>query len=177
VVTDLYSGQPVYGATVVLEGQTTTTSRTAITARDGTFEVMGLVADTWQVWAEYRYYCAADPDWAAVYHPDRVNPALAGVVEIGAGDAVEWNPGLPPDHDHDGMDDVWESDHDLDPTRDDGDEDTDDDGFTNAEEYLLGTDPRAAVEEEGECGGCSSGSAGLLVLPLVPWWTRRRTRV
>ncbi|MBW1878311.1 MAG: carboxypeptidase regulatory-like domain-containing protein [Deltaproteobacteria bacterium] len=177
LVSDLYGGEPVYGATVLLEGQTTATSRTAVTARDGTFAITGLVPDTWQLWSEYRHYCAADPGWGAVYYPDRVNPALAGVVEIGAGDAVEWNPGLPPDHDHDGMDDVWESDHGLDPTRDDGAEDQDGDGFTNAEEYLLGTDPDAVVEEEGECGACSGGSAGLLVLPLVPWWTRRRTRV
>jgi len=177
VVTDLYDGSPVYGATVYLEGQTTASSRAAVTARDGTFEARGLVADTWQLWAEYRYYCPADPDWGAVYYPDRVNPSLAGVVVIGEGDAVEWNPLLPPDHDHDGMDDVWESEHGLDPTLDDGDEDPDGDGFTNAEEYLLGTDPTAAVDETGECGACGRGNAGLLLLPLFPWWTRRRVRV
>jgi pectate lyase len=43
----------------------------------------------------------------------------------------------PPDADHDGMPDEWETDRGLDPTDpDDGPEDRDGDGYTNVEEYL-----------------------------------------
>lgn len=47
------------------------------------------------------------------------------------------------DADHDGMADVWEAAHDLDPANAaDGVEDGDGDGYTNLEEFLNGTDPR-----------------------------------
>ena len=44
------------------------------------------------------------------------------------------------DTDHDGMPDVWERKHDLDPNNGgDGPEDKDEDGYTNLEEFLNGT--------------------------------------
>jgi pectate lyase len=45
----------------------------------------------------------------------------------------------PPDGDGDGMPDAWEQKHGL----DDGSGDADNDGYTNLEEYLNSTDPRA----------------------------------
>ena len=52
-----------------------------------------------------------------------------------------------PDTDHDGMPDTWEIKHQLNPaSTGDGTLDTDDDGYTNVEEYLNGTDPRGKVD-------------------------------
>ncbi|MGV9171404.1 MAG: NosD domain-containing protein [Promethearchaeia archaeon] len=45
------------------------------------------------------------------------------------------------DTDGDGMPDKWEAVNNLDPTRDDANEDPDDDGLTNLEELEWGTDP------------------------------------
>jgi len=51
----------------------------------------------------------------------------------------------PTDSDEDGMPDVWEKKHGLNPTdASDNSKDADSDGYTNIEEYLNGTDPRAA---------------------------------
>lgn len=48
----------------------------------------------------------------------------------------------PPDADHDGMPDAWETQHGLDPADPaDGPRDADGDGYTNVEEFLNGTDP------------------------------------
>ncbi|MEM7230537.1 MAG: hypothetical protein AAF517_00090, partial [Planctomycetota bacterium] len=48
------------------------------------------------------------------------------------------------DSDGDGLPDVWEREHGLDPTRDDASEDADRDGLTNLEEYRLATRPDRA---------------------------------
>lgn len=173
--TDLATGEPVYGATVYAQDQGDGDLRATTTRRDGTWSVAGIAPGTWEVWVEYQHFCPADPGWVSVYHPDQVNPAWVGVLEIGPGEAITWDPALPPDHDHDGMDDAWEAEHGLDPTVDDATGDPDGDGFTNLDEYLLGTDPSAAVGQGDGCGGCATGrpSPGIgLVLLLL--WTRRR---
>lgn len=46
-----------------------------------------------------------------------------------------------PDSDHDGMPDVWERKHDLDPAKDDSASDRDGDGYTAIEDYLNGLVP------------------------------------
>jgi hypothetical protein len=56
-------------------------------------------------------------------------------------------PGGPPpvnqsDRDSDGLPDGWEIIHAMDPDRPDGDADPDNDGFSNRNEFLAGTDPR-----------------------------------
>ncbi len=51
-------------------------------------------------------------------------------------------PAQEPDSDNDGMPDSWEIENNLDPLTDDAHEDPDEDGFTNLQEYLAGTDPR-----------------------------------
>lgn len=53
----------------------------------------------------------------------------------------------PLDGDHDGMPDAWERRHGFDETDPaDGIRDSDQDGYTNLEEYLNGTDPRAYID-------------------------------
>lgn len=54
-----------------------------------------------------------------------------------------------PDTDGDTMPDGWEVTYGLPPTVDDGDNDTDDDGMSNAEEYAVGTDP-SSPDTEGD---------------------------
>ncbi len=85
---------------------------------------------------------------------DPVDSRIVAQVTAGTGDLVDhpsdvggWPtlaPGAPPtDTDADGMPDVWESSHELDPSdASDGPADADADGWTNLEEYLNGTDPR-----------------------------------
>ncbi|MCK4444828.1 MAG: hypothetical protein KAW09_09805, partial [Thermoplasmata archaeon] len=54
-----------------------------------------------------------------------------------------------PDTDGDTMLDGWEVTYGLPPTVDDGDNDTDEDGMSNAEEYAVGTDP-SSPDTEGD---------------------------
>jgi len=175
-VRDRVTDEPVYGASVHAEGQATGSTRLISTDRRGEWALDGLPADAWALWVDYEPYCPTDPGWASIHHPDRVNPALVEVLHLVGGDDVTWDPRLPPDHDHDGMDDGWEGDHGLDPTRDDSLEDPDGDGFVNLEEYVLGTDPAGEIEEEEGCGGCGGGAATMFPLALFPWWRRRRVR-
>ncbi len=54
---------------------------------------------------------------------------------------------VPADTDQDGMPDNWEKEHGLDTrSADDGSADSDQDGYTNVEEYLNGTNPRQRVD-------------------------------
>jgi len=54
---------------------------------------------------------------------------------------------VPVDTDHDGMSDAWETQFKLNPNlADDGRLDSDNDGYTNVEEYLNGTDPLDKID-------------------------------
>lgn len=54
---------------------------------------------------------------------------------------------IPEDRDGDGMPDTWEAEHGLDPgSAADGPVDTDEDGYTNVEEWLNGTDPNEFID-------------------------------
>jgi hypothetical protein len=73
---------------------------------------------------------------------------------------------LSSDSDGDGMDDQFEVNNNLDANLDDSFEDPDNDGSTNLEEYLAGTDPRVAapapntdiILDNGDTGASSTGS-------------------
>lgn len=170
-ITDTYTGEPVYGAYVYARPLSGTSGSVTSTARDGTYTLAGLEADAWQIWTEFQPWCSGDPDWAARYYPDHINPVFVGAVTLQEGERFTWDATLPPDRDHDRMDDVWEARMGLDPHRDDADEDPDGDGYTNYEEYLLGTDPLDGRAEPGcACGG--GRAFGVLLWPLA--WVRRR---
>ncbi len=64
--------------------------------------------------------------------------------EVGSWPEYRGGP-APADGDEDGMPDAWEKKHGLNPAdASDNSSDADSDGYTNIEEYLNGTDPRAA---------------------------------
>lgn len=79
-----------------------------------------------------------------IYLTDPINPDTDG---DGVPDGEEVAKGQNPrglgilDVDHDGMSDIWEREHGLDPLRNDRDEDRDEDGLTNYKEYLHKLDP------------------------------------
>jgi type VI protein secretion system component Hcp len=68
------------------------------------------------------------------------------------------------DSDGDGMPDEWEIAHDLLVGYNDADEDADGDGFTNLQEYLLGTDPRSGASFFKVTVAPVSGSPGIYQL-------------
>jgi hypothetical protein len=67
--------------------------------------------------------------------PNMYNPNQANNDDDGMGDVCD------SDDDNDGMPDNWENEHGLDPFVDDALRDADNDGYTNLEEYQLGSDP------------------------------------
>ncbi len=164
VVTDSSTGLPVYGATIeatpVADGEPFSTE----TALTGIYDLRGLPAGSYRLSARYEPYCRGDRSWAPTYYPGTPNPLLGGGVRIDGDAGVVWDASLPPDLDRDGMDDAWESANGLDPARDDASEDADGDGFANLDEYRLGTDPNAVVEEPPGCGCASTATFG-----LAPW--------
>lgn len=172
-VTDLYTGEPVYGAWVYAQGATTGEAAVGETDDDGRYRIDGLPADTWELWVDYEAYCPNDPGYVGVAYPDRIGTEPALLVAIAGGEVFEWDPALPPDDDHDGMDDVWEEEHGLDPDRDDADEDPDGDGYSNLQEYWVGTDPLDAAPEARSCG-CGRGADAWLLAPLFLAGARRR---
>ncbi len=168
---DAYSGKHVYGAFIYAESEEQGIITLAVADDRGRFELSGLREGTYRLWVDYQHYCDGDQDWVPRYWPDVVNPVLNGSVQIQTGETVQWNPSMPPDGDHDQMDDVWESDSGLDNRRDDGAEDPDGDGFTNLEEYQLGTDPLDGRNRHG-CG-CGGGRNGIWLFLLLPLFRRR----
>ena len=72
---------------------------------------------------------------------------IKDISEVGGYPDLTFDPAkVPVDSDGDGMPDEWETKHNLDPKNPtDGALDSDDDGYTNVEEYLNGTNPREKI--------------------------------
>ena len=172
IVSDAVSGEPVYGAVVFArdgEGQ----SRTAITDESGAYELDGLADGAYRLWVDYTPLCPTDLDWVTIYHRDTPYEGYVETLRLTGGESATWDPEMPADLDHDGMDDAWESEFGLDPTTDDAALDPDEDGFSNLREYWLGTDPLVGPAG-GRCGCLGSPPATPAALLLLVAGMRRR---
>lgn len=169
------SGRPVQGVTVTAVPDAEDLPQLFTTTDDhGRYRLPSLVEGPYRLLASVEALCTEDPDYVDAWWPDARLHAQAQVLrpeaaaELGDVDLV-----VPVDVDHDGMDDAWEQSRGLDPTRDDGAEDPDGDGYSNLEEYQLGTNP-TAQSDEGALGGCNNPlSLSFLLLPLVGLGRRR----
>lgn len=179
------AGDPVYGGVVMAWPADDEDEGPEVASADeeGAFELNGLESGRYRVQAKYSPWCERDPSWVSVWYPDdAVYEAYAGALALAEGERVEDLVfTLPRDADADGMGDAWESEQGLDPERDDADEDPDEDGYTNLEEYLLGTDPTLDEGEGGGlggegcgCGGDKGAAASALLLGLFAPLLRRR---
>lgn len=170
------AGEPVYGAYVYASSEDGELVEVESTDRDGRYLIPGLLEGSWTLEVRYHAYCTHDPGFVTSYWQGEVYEARADSIELSVGERLDdLDFVMPLDDDHDGMSDAWEEEYGLDSSRDDSYEDPDGDGYSNLEEYYLGTDPLAVYEEpRGPCG-CrrSSGSLGALLL-LLPWGLRRR---
>lgn len=152
------AGEGVYGAYVyAYPASDPDHSYTAVSDADGAYVLTGLPADHYTVRASYVNYCPADRGYVTVWWQDALTEDWAAPIQLALGQAQEGvDLHLPDDDDHDAMGDAWEVANGLDPTHDDATADADGDGFTNLEEYQLGTDPTGGGAELGGCGGCAS---------------------
>lgn len=76
------------------------------------------------------------------------NGIINDPAEVGGYPDYSFSPGdVPLDSDHDSMPDEWEKRHELNPAdASDNCLDADQDGYTNVEEYLNGTNPRERID-------------------------------
>lgn len=170
-------GEPVYGGYVIAyPSDEDIDIQAAVSDIDGAFSLRGLAPGRWEVTALTAPYCPSDAGYVEVYWPgDVVYQAYASPLDIVADEAYEdVTFVLPRDDDQDGMGDAWEDDNGLDTARDDSALDADEDGFTNLDEYLLGTDPNDASDGQGGCGCRDKGEQGVVGAGLLLLALRRR---
>ncbi|MSP55772.1 MAG: carboxypeptidase regulatory-like domain-containing protein [Myxococcales bacterium] len=157
------AGAPVYGGYVyAFPADDPDESYATVADSDGAYSIAGLPAGFYSIRASYVHYCASDPGFVTTWWQDARSEDWAAQTQLLQGQAatnVDFT--LPNDDDHDAMGDDWERGNALDAARDDSNEDPDSDGFTNLEEYLLGSDPNGPNGGSGiGCAGCASGGNG-----------------
>lgn len=140
------TGAPVGGAAVILQTNGGGPRFVDFTRTDGTYDVRGLPAATYDLQIGHGTFCEGDPTYVSIYYPSLVNPAVRRAVDLASGQVFDWDAVMPVDFDGDEMGDTWERQNGLDPTVDDADLDPDGDGFTNLDEYRLGTDPNESID-------------------------------
>lgn len=171
------TGEPVYGGYVLAyPSDDDLDVEAAVADQDGVFSLRGLAPGRWTVTALFAPYCSSDPGYVQAWWPgDVVYEAYASPLDIRADESYDGITFvLPRDDDQDGMGDTWESEHGLDPSRDDGAEDLDGDGYTNLDEYRLGTDPQDDSDGEPGCGCRDRGEKGWVGVGLLLLALRRR---
>ncbi len=174
------AGAGVYGGYVyAFPADSPDTSYTAVADENGDYAVLGLPAGYYTIRASYVNYCPSDRGYVTVWWNDSLTQDFAAPELLSAGQAMDGTDfHLPDDDDHDGMGDAWERANGLDTSRDDSAEDLDGDGFSNLEEYLLGTDPNSPGTGSGiGCKGCATtpdAGWGALVIAGVVMARRRR---
>lgn len=181
------TGEPVYGATLYATHEETGEVQVVGTEDDGTWALAGLPSGYFTLEARYSPACDTDPGYVTVWWDGAYTDFLASHLVLEEGETLDGlDLTLPKDDDHDGMGDAWEGEYGLDPSRDDGGEDPDGDGYSNLEEFQLGTDPQTAEIIEGGCncgldrgrraGGGGMGSVlGSVALALAGLLARRRS--
>jgi Carboxypeptidase regulatory-like domain len=167
-------GTAIYGAQVVV----TTTDDMGVdfvtTDLDGSWEVVGLPAGSWKLQVNVNPLCPTDPGWVSQFWEGAYQQDFATAIQLAEGEQKEnLNFVLPADDDHDSMGDRWEEENGLDSGRNDAAEDPDDDGFSNLEEWRIGSDP-TSDRATGSCGCGDGKSSFLLLLPFVGLLQRRR---
>lgn len=166
---------PIYGASVIAINVDTQEQRIADTDLSGVYAIHGLLAGSWRLSVDYNPYCPTDLSFVDVYYPDTINPTLGGGKRLAVGEELLWDVILGPDNDQDNMDDVWEVENGLDPLFADGEDDNDGDGYSNLDEFRLGTDPMdAGVDPKKSCGCSGDQSSAALGAVAGLWWRRRR---
>ncbi len=155
-------GNGVYGGYVyAFPADDPDTSYAGVADADGNYSLLGLPEGFYSLRASYVNYCPVDRGFVTVWWQDQLSEEWAAQLQVAQGEAatgIDFH--LPNDNDHDTMGDSWERANGLDTSRDDSAEDLDGDGFSNLEEYLLGTDPNSSGSGVGGCKGCATTGAG-----------------
>ena len=179
-ITEANTGRPlgrIYVTAMAVEDGST---KLKTTDEEGVYRFGGMAAGAFQLMAEPYRYCLGDPGWVTTYSGDARRIDDAAIIDIAVGEETAADLQLPRDEDGDGMDDLWERFHFLDPYLDDSLDDHDGDGVVNLDEYLEGTDP---ADPATDSGGCQTAPGGpwprctmVLALGLLYWFTARRRR-